>query len=118
MPGLASLQGGGRVILIENARVRSNRPDSPRKPTRPILDEEGVTSQVELVLQIRILRNGRARTIDLVKQRRVLQAGHTPQSLDVRPSIDSFDQSIEQRVIDAVFANSEVYQRRAVAGHR
>ena len=104
-------------ILIETRESVYTRPGQSAEADRPILDEEGVTSQVELVSSSDILRNGRARPRSREQRRVRSKQVTTPQSSWPCSALHRTppDQSIEQRVIDAVRESAEGLSRRAVA---
>ncbi|MGY6707899.1 MAG: GumC family protein [Rhizobiaceae bacterium] len=98
-------------ILIETRESVYTRPGMAGEADRPILDEEGVTSQVELVASSDILRTV-VRELDLVNNEEF-----APRSSPVRSFFAMFGlasspsgQSIEERVISAVREQLTVYR--------
>lgn len=98
-------------ILIETRESVYTRPGQSAEADRPILDEEGVTSQVELVSSSDILRTV-VRELDLVNNEEF-----APRSSPLRGLLAMFGlasnpsgQSIEERVISAVREQLTVYR--------
>jgi len=98
-------------ILIETRESVYTRPGQSAEADRPILDEEGVTSQVELVSSSDILRTV-VRELDLVNNEEF-----APRSSPIRSLFAMFGlasnpsgQSIEERVISAMREQLTVYR--------
>ncbi|MCG6116014.1 MAG: exopolysaccharide transport family protein [Mesorhizobium sp.] len=98
-------------ILIETRESVYTRPGQTAEADRPILDEEGVTSQVELVSSSDILRTV-VRDLDLVNNEEFAPSRSPLRSLFAMFGLASnpSDQSIEQRVIGAVREQLTVYR--------